>query len=216
MWDVGTLVCAWLLSSVNTLLLVTTYRAQVPSPSPPVSRCRASCCWGRGWGCCSPPPPPARWWPPCRATAASRGGSSSWWPSSSPPPWCGSWVSSCWGAAVMQLVSIQLCVCRRGGGGGLGVRGAARGTGVHRGLQTQQALPRPGEGSHWPWSHWPWSHCSHTTALVPRHPAPALEPGDRPPPHLPRHQRQDVPRHRRGDCSPVEPQLLQVRGCPLR
>ena len=108
MWDVGTLVCAWLLSSVNTLLLVTTYRAQVPSPSPPVSRCRASCCWGRGWGCCSPPPPPARWWPPCRATAASRGGNSSWWPSSSPPPWCGSWVSS-WGAAVMQLVSIQLC-----------------------------------------------------------------------------------------------------------
>ena len=110
MWDVGTLVCAWLLSFVNTLLLVTTYRAQVPSPSPPVSRCRASCCWGRGWGCCSPPPPPARWWPPCRVTAASRGGSSSWWPSSSPPPWCGSWVSS-WGAAVMQLVSIQLCVC---------------------------------------------------------------------------------------------------------
>ena len=60
---------------------------------------------------------------------------------------------SSWGAAVMQLVSIQLCVCRRGGGGGLGVRGAARGAGLHRGLQTQQALPRPGEGSHWPWSH---------------------------------------------------------------
>ena len=105
---------------------------------------------------------------------------------------------------------VYTAVCRRGGGGGLGVRGAARGAGLHRGLQTQQALPRPGEGSHWP-----WSHCTQTTALVPRHPAPALEPGDRPPPHLPRHQRQDVPRHRRGDCSPVEPQLLQVRGCPL-
>ena len=210
MWDVGTLVCAWLLSSVNTLLLVTTYRAQVPSPSPPVSRCRASCCWGRGWGCCSPPPPPARWWPPCPATAASRGGSSSWWPSSSPPPWCGSWVSS-WGAAVMQLVSIQLCVCAGAVVAAasacvalpavLGYTGASRPSKLCLGL----VRGHTGHGHTF----------THTTALVPRHPAPALEPGDRPPPHLPRHQRQDVPRHRRGDCSPVEPQLLQVGGCPL-
>ena len=47
-----------------------------------------------------------------------------------------------------NAAGVYTAVCRRGGGGGLGVRGAARGAGVHRGLQTQQALPRPGEGAH--------------------------------------------------------------------
>ena len=65
---------------------------------------------------------------------------------------------SCNAAGVYTAV----CVCRRGGGGGLGVRGAARGAGLHRGLQTQQALPRPGEGSHWPWSH----YCSYTAQYL--------------------------------------------------
>ena len=208
MWDVGTLVCAWLLSTVNTVILVTTCRAQVPpSPSPPISRCRASCCWGRGWGCCSPPPPPASWWPPCRATAASRGGSSSWWPSSSPPPCSGSWVSS-WGPAVMQLVSIQLCAGAVVAAASacvalpavLGYTGASRPSKLCLGLVREVTLAVVTL----------YPHCA-----VPGHPAPALDPGDRPPPPLPRHQRQDVPRHRRGDCSPVEPQLLQVRGCPL-